>query len=293
MEAHDAKALIGTVIAGKYHLRAILGSGGMGTVFEAQHTAIGRMLAIKILNPEWTQDPVAIKRFNQEAWAAGSIGHPNLCDVIDIGALPDGRPFLVMERLYGKTLCEHIDHELRLPVAETIDIVMQMLAGLAIIHLRGIVHRDIKPDNVFLSEHPGYPTVAKLLDFGVSKVLPGARDDWDDKSALTNTGIVMGTPYYVSPEQARALKDIDARADIYACGVVMYEALTGVRPFEGTEFHALMLAIVQGNPKPPSRLRSDISPVLDQIISKAMSVDRDARYRDASQMARALDAVRP
>jgi eukaryotic-like serine/threonine-protein kinase len=284
------KALLGKVIADKYKLRSILGSGGMGTVFEAQHVSIGRIVAIKILNPE-SNTHTAVKRFQQEAWAAGSIGHPNLCEVSDIGSLPDGRPYLVMERLLGQTLAERLDQERRLSIDVAIDVLMQMLAGLAAVHLKNIVHRDIKPENVFLSEHPGFPIITKLLDFGVSKVMASATDDWDDKSALTKTGVVMGTPYYVSPEQARAIRDLDARTDLYSCGVVLYEALTGELPYEAEHFHALLLRIVRGNPTPPTALRPEIPPELEKVVLTAMAVDRDARYPTASDMARALHAV--
>jgi serine/threonine-protein kinase len=289
--ADDGHALIGKVIADKYRVRSVLGSGGMGTVFEAQHTSIGRVVAIKVLNPE-SNNPVAIRRFQQEAWAAGSIGHPNLCDVVDIGSLPDGRPYLVMERLYGETLAERLDHQRRLPIGDAVHIMMQVLAGLAVVHLKGVVHRDIKPENVFLSERQGFPTIVKVLDFGVSKrVVADAADEWDDKSALTKTGVVMGTPYYVSPEQARALKGLDARTDLYSCGVVLYESLTGELPFEAEHFHALLLRIVRGNPVAPSKLRPEIPPALENFVLTAMAVDRDARYATASEMGRALDAA--
>jgi serine/threonine protein kinase len=285
-------ALVGQIIADKYRVRSVLGSGGMGTVFEAQHTSIGRIVAIKVLNPE-SNNPVAVRRFHQEAWAAGSIGHPNLCEVSDIGALPDGRPYLVMERLYGETLAERLHNQRRLSIGDAIDVMMQTLAGLAVVHLRGIVHRDIKPENVFLVERVGFPTLVKVLDFGVSKVVAGgANDEWDDKSAMTKTGVVMGTPYYVSPEQARALKDLDARTDLYSCGVVLYEALTGELPYEADHFHALLLRIVRGNPTPPSKLRAEITTPLEQVVLKAMAVDRNNRYATASDMGRALEAAR-
>jgi serine/threonine-protein kinase len=283
--------LIGKVIAGKYQVRSVLGSGGMGTVFEAQHVSIGRIVAIKILNPE-ANNPVAVKRFQQEAWAAGSIGHPNLCEVSDLGALPDGSPYLVMERLYGEALSERLQRERRVPVGDGIDVALQMLAGLSAVHERGIVHRDIKPDNVFLCARVGFPTVTKLLDFGVSKVIAGATvGEWDDKSALTKTGVVMGTPYYVSPEQARALRDLDSRTDIYSTGVVLYEALTGQLPFEAPHFNALLLAIVRGNPVLPRTLRPELPPALEHVILTAMALDRNARYPTARDMARALEAI--
>jgi serine/threonine protein kinase len=287
------RSLIGQTIADKYRVLALLGTGGMGSVFEAEHVAIRRLVAIKVLNAAQAQNQTALKRFHQEAWAAGAIGHPNLCAVFDVGALSDGSPYLVMERLFGETLNGRLRRERALPIPEVIDIVRQVLAGLGTAHERGVLHRDIKPENVFLAEQPGFPTMAKLLDFGVSKIVsstPG--DEWDEKSALTKTGIVMGTPYYLSPEQARAFRDLDARADLYGCGVLLYELLTGERPFVANHYNALLLRILQGNPTPPSRLRPDISAELEAIVLKAMAKERDDRYATAAELSRALGSVR-
>jgi serine/threonine-protein kinase len=280
--------LVGQTIADKYEIRSVLGSGGMGTVFEAKHKAIGRLVAIKILHPAQIENVTAVKRFHQEAWAAGSIGHPNLCEVYDVGALPNGSPFIVMERLFGTTLSERLDQVKRLAVGDAVIIVMHVLAGLEAVHTRGVLHRDIKPENVFLVERAGFPTTVKLLDFGVSKVVAAELGDWDDKSALTKTGVVMGTPYYVSPEQARAVRDLDARTDLYSCGVMMYEALTGEIPFDAPHFNALLLRILQGNPAPMRTLRPEIPEDLEKVVAKSMAANRDARYPTANDMARAL-----
>jgi len=205
----DHRALIGQLIEGKYEVRSIIGSGGMGTVFEARHVAIGRIVAIKALHPSQIENVTAVKRFHQEAWAAGSIGHPSICEVYDVGVLPDKAPFIVMERLVGETLSERLEKAVRLPVREAVPILMHVLAGLDAVHEKGIIHRDIKPENVFLTNKKGQPRGVKVLDFGVSKIIAGNNGgEWDDKSALTKTGVVMGTPYYVSPEQARARREI-------------------------------------------------------------------------------------
>ncbi len=284
------RALVGKLIDGKYEVRSIIGSGGMGTVFEARHVAIGRVVAIKALHPAQVGNVTAIKRFHQEAWAAGSIGHPSLCEVYDVGVLPDSAPFIVMERLWGQTMCERLEETDKLSIQEAVAIMMHVLAGLDAVHERGVIHRDIKPENVFLAERKGQPTAVKVLDFGVSKIITGRSgdDDWDDKSALTKTGVVMGTPYYVSPEQARALRDVDARTDIYSCGVVLYEALTGELPFDASHFNALLLRVLEGNPKPPRELRPEIPVELAAVIAKAMSVDREQRFGTAREMSRAL-----
>src|SRR6185312_7231679 len=177
------RALIGQTIDGKYKVRAILGEGGMGSVFEAEHVAIGRVVAMKVLHPAQATKKVAVKRFHQEARAAGGIGHPNICEVFDFGTLSDGSPYLVMERLKGETLAARIGAEGGLPFLDVIEIVMQVLSGLSAAHERGILHRDIKPENVYLAERPGYPAIAKLLDFGVSKVVVSSGE-WDDDTDL-------------------------------------------------------------------------------------------------------------
>ncbi len=265
----------------------------MGAVFEAEHSAIGRIVAMKVLHPAQATKKVAVKRFHQEARAAGGIGHPNICEVFDFGTLSDGSPYLVMERLRGETLAARITSEGGLPSLEVVDVVIQVLSGLAAAHERGILHRDIKPENVFLAERAGFPSIAKLLDFGVSKVLAGGPvGDWDDETDLTKTGMVMGTPYYMSPEQARGDRNLDGRVDVYACGILLYEALTGQRPFIAKNYNALLVHILQGNAAPPRALRSTISIELEQVVMKAMAKNRDDRYQTAGDLARALIPIR-
>jgi len=286
------RSLIGQTIDGKYRVMAVLGEGGMGTVFEAEHAAIGRLVAMKVLHPAQATKKVAVKRFHQEARAAGGIGHPNICEVFDFGTLGDGSPYLVMERLKGETLAARIASEGGLPLDDVLEAVIQVLSGLAAAHDRGILHRDIKPENVFLAERPGYPAIAKLLDFGVSKVVGAAAAEWDDETDLTKTGMVMGTPYYMSPEQARGERNLDARLDLYAVGVLLYEALTGHRPFTGKNYNALLVHILAGNPAPPRTLRASIPAELERITLKAMSRSREDRYGSAAEFSRALAGVR-
>jgi len=288
-----SRHLIGQTIADTYRVLGLLGTGGMGGVFEAEHVATGELVAIKVLHAAQAQDETARKRFHQEAWATGAIGHPNLCAVLDMGTLPDGSPYLVMERLFGETLSERQRREQELPIQDVIAIVRQVLAGLGAAHEHGVLHRDIKPENVFLAEQHGFPAMAKLLDFGVSKVLAsGPSGEWEERSALTKAGMVMGTPYYLSPEQARALRDLDPRADLYACGVMLYELLTGERPFVAHNYDALLLRILQGNPTPPSALRPSIWPELEAVVLKAMARERHERYASATELSRALASAR-
>lgn len=214
--------LIGRTLSGRYEIREVLGQGGMGTVYEGTHVGLGRPVAIKVLSPSQTRKRVAVKRFQQEARAAGAIGHPNICEIYDLGQLDDGRPYLVMERLVGRTFAERILRERGLPYDDVLSITAQVLSGLVAAHDKGIVHRDIKPENVFLAERIGAPPIVKILDFGVSKILASESEGGDEQLSLTRTGMVMGTPYYMSPEQARGERNLDGRVDVYACGVMMY-----------------------------------------------------------------------
>jgi serine/threonine protein kinase len=264
--------LIGKSIGGRYLVRSLLGEGGMGAVYEAEHIALGRSVAVKVLHSAQALKKEAIRRFQQEARAAGAIGHPNICGVTDLGALDDGSPYMVMERLVGETLADRVSSERGLPFEDVIDILVQVLSGLVAAHEQRIVHRDIKPENVFLTARVGCPPLVKLLDFGVSKVMgepvPGSRQD---DLTLTRTGMVMGTPYYMAPEQARGERDIDARVDLYACGVMMYESLTGKRPFSASNYNALLVQILSGTPRSACDLRPALPATYGAVIEKAMA----------------------
>jgi serine/threonine protein kinase len=289
-----ATHLLGKTIGGRYRVRGILGEGGMGTVFEAEHIALGRSVAVKVLHATQAAKKGAIRRFHQEARAAGAIGHPNICGVIDLGTLDDGSPYIVMERLVGETLADRVAAEAGLPFEDVIDILIQVLSGLVAAHQQQIVHRDIKPENIFLTQRVGCPPIVKLLDFGISKMTGapagGARQE---DLALTRTGMVMGTPYYMAPEQARGERDLDARVDLYACGVILYEALTGRRPFTALNYNALLVQILSGAPRPASELRPALPAGFDAVIAKGMARQREDRYATASDFQRDLQALRP
>jgi serine/threonine protein kinase len=275
-------------------VRSVLGEGGMGTVFEAEHITLGRSVAVKVLHASQAAKKDAIRRFHQEARAAGAIGHPNICGVIDLGTLDDGSPYIVMERLLGETLADRVAAEAGLPFEDVIDILIQVLSGLVAAHQQQIVHRDIKPENIFLTERAGCPPLVKLLDFGVSKMtgVPTGSARQEDL-ALTRTGMVMGTPYYMAPEQARGERDLDARVDLYACGVILYEALTGRRPFTASNYNALLVQIVSTTPRPASELRPALPAAFEAVISKAMARRREDRYATAAEFQRDLQALRP
>ena len=210
-----------------YEVRSIVGEGGMGAVYLAEHPFMGRKAAIKVLRPELAQDRGLVERFMNEARAANAIHHPNIIDIIDVGLLPSGVPYLMMEFLEGESLAKRIERG-RLTIAEAVDVATQTASALQAAHGKGIVHRDLKPDNLFLVPDDGRPFGArvKVLDFGIAKL----RGELSGGGAKTQTGSVMGTPPYMSPEQCRGItEEIDHRTDIYALGIILYEMLAGRR----------------------------------------------------------------
>src|SRR6185312_6170401 len=273
----------------KYSVRNVLGEGGMGTVFEGEHLALGRAVAIKVLHAAQAAKRDVVRRFHQEARAAAAIGHPNICGIMDLGTLDDGSPYIVMERLVGETLADRVASEGGLPFADAIEILVQVLSGLVAAHEQRIVHRDIKPENIFLTTRVGCPPLVKILDFGVSKVTGGGREE---ELSLTRTGMVMGTPYYMAPEQARGERDLDARVDLYACGVIFYEVLTGRRPFTASNYNALLVQILSASPRPARDLRPALPVGFSEVIDKAMARRREDRYASAAEFQQELQALR-
>jgi serine/threonine-protein kinase len=272
------------VLGGRYRLMHVLGEGGMGTVWAAEHQLLKKTVAVKLLLPQQLHG-AARKRFEREARMAGSIGHPSIVKVFDLGHRDDGAPYLVMEYLRGESLADRVATYGALGVAECVTIMTQVLGGLAAAHDKGIIHRDLKPDNVFLARQDDGSTRAKLLDFGVSKSLD------ENTLALTRTGAVIGTPYYLSPEQARGDQDIDHRVDIWAAGVVLYEMLTGTLPFTADNYNALLVKILTNTAAPPTRVRPGIPLEMENVVLRAMEQDRDKRFPSAQAMLDALARV--
>jgi hypothetical protein len=269
---------------GRYRLRRRLASGGMGDVWVAYHPGLKRDVAVKVLRHE-AGSPDAIHRFELEARATAELLHPNTIRVFDYGATDDGLWYYVMELLTGETLQEHVDRFGPLPPARAVHIAGQAARALGEAHERGIVHRDVKPRNLFLTSLGGEHDFVKVLDFGIAKVLEDV-----DASSVTRTGLVLGTPSYMSPEVVLG-RPADARSDVYALGAVLYFLVCGVPPFEALETRALFAAHVNQEPIPPSqRLGRELPADLEVVILRALKKDPGERYASASELALALAA---
>jgi eukaryotic-like serine/threonine-protein kinase len=282
--------LIGAVI-NNYQVVSILGEGGMGAVYLAEHPFMGRKAAIKVLRKDLAEDPTLVERFMNEARAANAIRHPNIIDIIDVGLLPSGIPYLMMEFLDGESLAKRIERERPMPVAEAVDVAVQTAAALAAAHEKGIVHRDLKPDNLFLIPERGRPFGrVKVLDFGIAKL----RGELSGSGAKTQSGAIMGTPPYMSPEQCRGISDeIDHRTDVYALGIILYEMLTGTPPFVSQGWGEVVHMHIS-KPPPPLRARNpDIPPELEAVILKALAKEPDARWGSMGEIEAALRKITP
>ncbi|MBA3393891.1 MAG: serine/threonine protein kinase [Deltaproteobacteria bacterium] len=288
---NDYDKLVGATLDGRYFVDKKIGEGGMGVVFAARHAVIERPLAIKVLKREVMRDAATIKRFVQEAKAASRIGHPNIVDVTDFGTTPDGMTYSVMEFVEGPTLGGALRAAAPFPMSRAIRIAVQIARALGAAHDKGIVHRDLKPENVFLVDRDGRPDFVKIVDFGIAKVAPQAGAA--DEPRLTRAGSVFGTPEYMAPEQAAGRSDTDARVDVYALGVILYEMITGQVPHRGDTMMRTLTMQMLDPVEPPRKVRPDldISIELEGVIMRSLAKKREQRFDSMADVLAALDRL--
>jgi serine/threonine protein kinase len=281
------EALVGRVIARKFRLVRLLGAGGMGAVYEAEDLLMKRRVALKLMKPEVATNQGLVQRFIREARAADSIQHPNIVRVLDLAADDDsGSFYIVQELLSGESLADRLDRERRFSSTVAVSLMGPVLDALYAAHERGIVHRDVKPENVFLHRDPSGAEVPKLIDFGISKMNEGGAG-----LAKTQTGTALGTPYYMSPEQVRGDSNIDSRADLWSAGVMLFELVTGRRPFLGDNYNLLILKIMTDRAPRADQVDPAVSRALSNVIEKALEPDRSQRYPTARALREALTAA--
>ena len=271
-------ALLGQTI-GSYRIARLIGAGGMGSVYKAVQPSIGSRVAIKLLSHDPARSPSLVERFFSEARAVNVIRHEHIVNVLDLSALPDGRPYIVMEYLDGEPLASVLERRGALPLGTLARMISEVLDALGAAHAKGVVHRDLKPDNLFVSPN-GH---MKVLDFGIAKL----RGEIGTPGDGTRTGALLGTPHYMAPEQAMA-RPVDARADLYAVGVILYEAATGKKPFDAPSLFELLRLHIERRPEPPRMLRPEIPPAYESVILRALEKDPALRFQSAAELAQAL-----
>lgn len=276
--------LRGRTLSGKFEFVRRLGKGGMASVWLAMNTAVDREVAIKVIRPEVLKDEALVARFRSEAKAAGRIGHPNVCEILDFGVGPIG-PYIVMECLRGTNLAQRIRERGNLSADEAVQIVLEALEGLEAAHNCGIVHRDLKPDNVFLHEPVTGPTVVKLMDFGVAKFTDGSAE------ITTEHGALLGTPEYMAPEQFKGAALATPRTDVWAVGAILYRALTGRHPFKGPTVAATLLMVTHDDPVPLRELAPDVPRSVDEVIARCLSKQPEDRFASVAELRDALEAA--
>jgi serine/threonine-protein kinase len=275
---------IGSVLGGRYKLIDRLGSGGMGTVWVAENTALGgdATVAVKVLHTQFATDATAVERFKNEARIAAKLGHPNIVRVYDFGEDDEGAPYIVMERLHGESLAARLEREGHLAPREAVEVLIEVLEALSAAHDRDILHRDLKPENVFLARE-GTKIVPKILDFGVSKILGSD----ENRVKMTRTGSLIGTPAYMSPELLLG-GATDLRSDLWAMGVMLYELLSGRLPYESDNYNAVLVRIATGHPTPLRDYVPDLDSGLVSLVERAMARKPSARFASARAMRDAL-----
>jgi serine/threonine-protein kinase len=271
------------IVADRYRVVGPAGSGGFGVVYEAVDQRLQKTVALKLLSARHARDQVLVERFRAEALAAGRLDHPNIVGVTDFDILEDGRPFLVMDFVEGESFDEVLRRVGPLPVAAAARISETLCRALAVAHEAGIVHRDLKPTNILIGGDVMTPTLIKIFDFGIAKLLAG-----QNAGSLTQTGQMLGTPAYMAPEQVRQRGPLDGRADVYSVGIILYQMLTGQTPFAGRGPGDVMVSKVIEKPEPPSQLNPSIPAELERLILRAIRAKPDERIASATAMADAL-----
>jgi serine/threonine-protein kinase len=271
------------VVATRYEIEGELGRGGMGVVYAAKDRLLERPVAIKLLFPDRAGAPEAVARFQREAIAAGRIGHEGICDVRDRGETEDGAPFIVMEKLEGRPLSSVFESEGPIEPMRLARLMRQVLSALSAAHGEGIIHRDLKPANIFVTRTPDGEERIKLLDFGIAKFTADQVS-----TELTRSGTVLGTPVYMSPEQALGQREIDGRADLWSVGAVMYEGLCGKTPFSGDNYNAVIASILTKDPVEPSVIVPEVPLRLEAVVLRALSKEPGDRHSSAAELSAAL-----
>ena len=280
-----AGALVGQLLSDTYRIEQVLGEGGMGAVYAATHVRIGRPVAVKVLFPHVAANEEALKRFEREAKITSAIGHPNIVEILDFNTTAEGIAYLVMERLEGQDLAALIASAGPLPVAQVVDVTLQVAAALAAAHDSGVIHRDLKPSNIFVCPGAKERIVVKVVDFGISKVVGGS-------TAMTQTQMTMGTPAYMAPEQAEGrAKEADARTDIFALGAILYEMLSGTPPFASESIPSMLYKVVHGAHTPLHERRGGLGPAFDALVDRALAKAPAARFRSMRELSEALQAA--
>ena len=272
----------GAIVAGKLRVIRLIGEGGMGAVFEVEHTFTKHRRALKMLHGEYARMPDVVTRFLREASAAGRIGNRHVVETFDAGKLDSGEPYIVMELLSGESLANLLERRRRLPVAEAVDVLLQACEGVQAAHAAGIVHRDLKPENLFFLQEPS--GFVKIVDFGISKFAA----DHTGVGSLTLEGSALGTPFYMPPEQVRGDKDVDQQADVYALGVVLYECVTGRKPFIADTLPHLSVLIHEGKYPPASEIVPGLPPALESVIGRALAVEKRDRFQSVRELSARL-----
>ncbi|WP_437302083.1 serine/threonine-protein kinase [Sorangium sp. So ce388] len=273
----------GQVLAGKYRVERVIGAGGMGVVVAATHLQLEERVAIKLLLPAAAHSRTLAERFVREARAAVKVKSEHVARVTDVGTLESGTPYMVMEYLSGSDLADALRAGGPMPAQAAVEYVLQACEALAEAHAAGIVHRDLKPANLFLTRRADGSPCVKVLDFGISKVVTGGADP-----RITDTKAVMGSPLYMSPEQLKSSRDVDARTDIWSLGVILFELLAGEPPFDGATMPQLCVAIMQGVPRPLAAFRADVHPALEAVVLRCLEKTPERRFRDIGELAEAL-----